>query len=100
MSATRLAHVEVMKTLMKYLVATKNRGLVLSPDTVWNGSREFKFRIHRRSDSDYVANTDDRQSVSGSRVFVNKAPATFRSVAQKFVTFSVTEAQGSVGVIW
>ena len=99
MSAPRLAHVKALKTLMKYVVATKNRGLVLAPDTVLDGSRKFQFWIGGRSDSDYAANTDDRQSVSGGGVFVNETPATFRSVTQKFVTLSVTEAEGAAGVI-
>ena len=99
MSAPRLAHVKAMKTLMKYVVATKNRGLVLAPDTVWGGSREFQFWIGGRSDSDYAANTDDRRSVLGGRVFANEAPATFRSATQKFVASSVTEAEGAAGVM-
>ena len=99
MSAPRLAHVKAMKTLMKYAMATMNRGLVLAPDTVWDGSREFQFWIGARSDSDYLANTDDRRSVLGGRVFVNEAPATFRSTTQKIVILSVTEVEGAAGVM-
>ena len=88
-----------MKMLMKYVVTTKNRGLVLAPDTVRDGSREFQIRIGGRSNSDYAANMDDRRSVLGGRVFVNEAPATFRSATQKFVTLSVTEAEGAAGVM-
>ena len=64
-----------------------------------DGSRKFKFRINRRSDSDYAANTDDRRSVSGGRVFLNKDPVTFRSATQKFVTLSVMEAESTAGVM-
>ena len=99
MSAPRLAHMEAMKYLMRYIVSTKNRGLVLAPDTVWDGSGEFLFRIHDRSDSDYAANTDDRRSVSGGRVFLTKAPVTFRRAMQKLVTLSVMEAEGAAGVM-
>ena len=73
--------------------------MVLFPDTVWDGSKSFKFTIHGRSDSDYVANTDDRRSVSGGRVFLNNAPAMFRSATQKTVTLSVTEAETAAGVM-
>ena len=72
---------------------------MLSPDTVWNGSKEFEFTIHGRSDLDYAGNTDDRRSVSGRRVFMNGAPVTFRSATQKSVTLSVTEAEGAAGVM-
>ena len=86
---------------MQYLVNTKNRGPVLAPDTVWIGNRKFKLRIHGRSDSDYVANTDDRRSVSGEgRVFINGAPVIFRSATQKFVTLSLTEAEHAAGVMF
>ena len=78
----------------------KNRRLVLAPYTVWDGSRKFKFRIHGRSDSDHVANRDDRRSFSGGRVFLNKAPVTFRStIIQKFITLSVIEAESAAGVM-
>ena len=103
MSAPREAHVKAMGTAMKYVVATRNRGLVLAPYTVWDGgklfSETFAFRIHGRSDSDYAANTDDRRSISGGRVFLNGAPATFKSATQKCVTLSVTEAEGGAGVL-
>ena len=58
----------------------------------------FKLRIAGRSDSDYAANTDDRRSVSGSQVFIEGAPACFRSATQKFVTLSVTESESGAGV--
>ena len=99
MVAPKTVHVKALQTLMKYIVATKNRGLVLSPDTVWNGSKEFKFTIHGRLDSDYAGNTDDRRSVSGGRVFLNGAPVTFRSATQKSVTLSVIESEGAAGVM-
>ena len=66
---------------------------------MWGGSRKFKFRIHGRSDSDYAANIDDRRHISGGRVFMNNAPVTFRSAAQKFVTLSVMEAESAAGVM-
>ena len=86
-------------TLMKYMVSTRNRGLVLAPKALWDSGRNFKFEIWGRSDSDYATNPDDRRSVSGGRVFVNGAPVTFQSATQKFVTLSVTEAESTAGVM-
>ncbi len=85
MSGPRLAHEKGLKHLMRYLVNTKNRGLELAPTRLWDGSSDFEFIIHGRSDSDYAANTDDRRSVSGGRVFLEGAPAMFRSSTQRFV---------------
>ena len=73
--------------------------MILAPNTIWNGDKDFEFIIHGRSDSDYAANTDDRRSVSGGRVFLNEAPVVFRSATQKFVTLSVTEAEAAAGVM-
>lgn len=98
MSAPTTVHEEALRRLMKYVVATRNRGLVLSPDAIWDGSSDFKFTIHGRSDSNYATNPDDRRSVSGGRVFLNGAPIMFRSGTQKFVTLSVTEAETAAGV--
>ena len=78
-----------MGTAMKYIVATKNRGLVLSPDTMWNGGVDVEFEIHVRSDSDYVANIDDRRSISGGRVFLNGAPVFLRAQRRQIVTLSL-----------
>ena len=49
--------------LIKYIVRTKNRGLVLKPNQIWNGDKKFKFRIGDRSNSGYVANTNARRSI-------------------------------------
>jgi hypothetical protein len=84
-------------TLLKYVTHTKERGLVIAPRDLW--STGYKFKIHGRSDSDYATNPDDRRSVSGGRVFVNDVPISFRSVTQKFVTLSVTEAEIAAGVM-
>ncbi len=37
MSAPRLVHQKALRHLMRYLVSTKNRGLVLQPNRKWNG---------------------------------------------------------------
>ncbi len=99
MSAPRKPHMKALIHLIKHIVRTKNRGLVLKPNRIWRGNKDFKFRIGGRLDSDYAANTDDRRSVSGGRVFLENAPIIQRSVTQKFVTLSVTEAESAAGVM-
>jgi hypothetical protein len=99
MSAPNESHMNALKHLMKYVVGTAERGLVLYPDRMWDGSSDFKFRIHGRSDSDYAANKDDRRSISGGVVYLEECPITFRSSTQKFVTLSVTEAESAAGVM-
>ena len=84
---------------MKYIVSSKERGLVLYPNRVWEGSSEFKFRIHAKLNFDYVANKDGQHSISGGAVFLEGCPVMFRSSTQKFVTLSVTEAESAAGVM-
>jgi len=97
MTASREAHVHALKTLLKYLTLTKERGLVMAPWDLW--STGYMFKIHGRLDSDYKRNPDDRGNISGGRVFVNGVPISFRSVTQKFVMLSVTEAKIAAGVM-
>jgi hypothetical protein len=99
MQAPRLAHLNAMNTAVRYIVATELRGWELYPDTTWDGSREFMFRISGRADSNYAADTDNRRSVSGGRTFLNESPVIVRSNTQRTVSLSVTEAEQNAGVI-
>ena len=99
MSQPQAKHYKAMQSCMKYVLSTRNRGLLIKPKGKWNGSKGFKFRIGGRSDSDYAANTEDRRSISGGRTFLNEAPVVFRSTTQRFVTLSVTEAETAAGVM-
>ena len=56
MSAPYPSHQKALDHLMKYVISTKNRGLVLSPDRIWDGSKDFEFHIHGKSDPDYAMN--------------------------------------------
>ena len=88
-----VGHIRAMHTIMKYVLATPNRGLLLRPNKRWDGSKSFEFEILGRSDSDHGKCPDTRKSVSGYSVFLNGAPYRTRSVMQNIVTLSVTEAE-------
>jgi hypothetical protein len=93
MSGASQAHMTAMKRVMKYLVGTPNRGLVLHPRRKWDGSKGFKFRITGKSDSDYAKDPDKNRSVSGYAAFLEDAPVTSKSRMQATVALSVTEAE-------
>ena len=40
-----IAHVKAMETAMKYVVGTLDRGLLLKPEGIWDGSKNFIFVI-------------------------------------------------------
>ena len=86
------ATIKAMHRVIEYCVGTPNRGVTLRPVGSWNGSKDFKFIISGRSDSDYAKDPDTRRSVTGTRVSVNGAPTQWRSAMQKHVILSVTEA--------
>ena len=92
------AAIDAMHRTMEYCVGTPLRGLTLRPDTEWDGTKDFKFRISGRSDSDYAKDPETRRSVSGTRVSVNGSVTQFRSATQKYTTLSVTEAEQGAAV--
>ena len=63
MTAPREAHVCGLTTLLKYVIHTKHRGLLIAPRDMWKMT--YKFKIHGRSDLDYATNPDDCRSISG-----------------------------------
>jgi hypothetical protein len=93
MSGASMAHVKAMHRVMKYCIGKPERGLLLKPDSKWDGDPAFEFTITGRSDSDYAKDTDTRRSVSGTSTFLNGSPINTRSNTQKSVTLSVTEAE-------
>jgi hypothetical protein len=93
MSGANGAHMAAMFRVMKYCLATPNRGLFLKPDSKWDGDPNFEFVISGRSDSDYAKDPETRRSVSGYSTFVCNAPVTMNCKMQGCVTLSVTEAE-------
>ena len=92
------SHIQAMHRVMQYCRDTKDQGLTLRPNGVWDGSRDYKFIISGRSDSDYATDPETRKSVTGTRVSVNGAPVSWRSTTQKHISLSVTESESSAGV--
>ena len=87
------AHMKAMKRVMKYCVLTKERGWVLKPSRKWDGKKGFRFRVGGHSDSNYAACKETRKSVTGYDVTLEDVPIVAKSVGQKIVTLSVTEAE-------
>lgn len=84
---------------MKYIVCTKDAGLLLKPSRKWDGSNDFKFIIRGRSDSEYAKDTQTRLSISGYVVYVEEVPVMHRSATQKTVALSVCEAELNAAVL-
>jgi hypothetical protein len=93
------SHMDAMLRCMKYMVCTKDAGLLLKPERKWDGTKNFKFVIRARSDSDYGKDTQTRRSVSGYVVYLEGAPVTHRSATQKTVALSTSEAEFNAAVL-
>ena len=67
MSKATQKHLTAMKRAMHYCVSTPQRGLLLKPDTEWDGNQDFEFIVKGRSDSDYAK--DPRYETKCQRIF-------------------------------
>jgi hypothetical protein len=92
MSGATSEHMAAMKKTMKYCVSTPMRGLKLNPTDVWDGTREFKFKVKGKSDSEYAKDLT-RKSVNGWSVWLCNAPVSHKSKMMPIVALSVTEAE-------
>jgi hypothetical protein len=62
-------HMKALDRAMSYIVQTPDRGLVLQPDTGWDGFAEHEFVIVGRCDASYHTCPDTGRSVSGWSIF-------------------------------
>ena len=80
--------VKELKRVIRFVLATKDYGLKLSP----NGSLG-KWSVNVYSDSDWAGDKDTRLSVTGFVIFLMGSPIMWRSRAQRSVSLSSTEAE-------
>jgi hypothetical protein len=86
-----------MLRVLKYSVATVEKGLVLEPNRKWDGSQNHEFVISGRLDSDYAKEPKDRRSVSRHVVYLEGAPAMFKSSTERTMSLSTTKAETYAG---
>ncbi len=90
-------HYKAMLHVLKYSVDTVEQGLVLEPNRKWDGSQHHKFVISRRLDLDYAKEPKDRCSVLGHVVYLEGAPAMFKSSTERTVSLPTTKAETYAG---
>jgi hypothetical protein len=91
-------HFKAMLHVLKYSLDTVEQGLVLKPNRKWDGSQSHKFVINGCFDSDYAKEPKDRCSVSGHVVYLEGAPAMFKSSTERPVSLSTKKAETYAGV--
>ena len=73
-------HRRYANRITKYLIDTPNRGWYLKPKRKWDGKdKNFKFRLHAKSDSNYATCRDTRKSVTGYAVYLEGAMVAAKS---------------------
>ena len=87
-----MAHYKVMLRVMEYVYSTKDMGSMIRPNREmrWPGDEVV---IGGRSDGDYASCIETRKSVTGHMVYLEGVPVVVRSVIQKRIVLSVTEAE-------
>ena len=93
MQVASMRHLQAMYRVMRYCLATPERGLLLNPDGVWNGDREYEFVVMGMSDANYATDPVTRKSISGYSVFLEGAPVSMKSGQQNSVTLSSAESE-------
>jgi hypothetical protein len=80
-----------MKQVMRFVANTKEHSLRIEPDEA--SKDKFKWNMVVYTDSDWAGDKEDRRSVSGYVVFLLGVPIPWKSMSQKSVTLSSSEAE-------
>jgi hypothetical protein len=99
MTCRNLKMLEAMKRRMRFILCSRNAGLLLKPYQKWNGSNEHQFCIRGRLGSDYAKDIQTRQSVSGYVVHIEDAPTMYRSATQKTTALLSCKAELNAAVL-
>jgi hypothetical protein len=82
--------VKSLHRLIKYVLDTRNKGLLMSPDEV---NEDNTWIMSAYCDSDYAGDRDGRKSVSGFAIYLQGCLISWKSRKQKSVTLSSSEAE-------
>jgi hypothetical protein len=99
MHAATQNHYKAMLCVLKYTLDSVDQGLELKPNRKWDGSQSHEFVISGCSDLDYAKEPKDRHSVLGHVVYLEGAPAMFKSSTERTVSLSTTKAETYAGVM-
>ena len=86
-------HKKILQQTINYISHTKKRGLLLKLDMTVNDPKKDYFIVKGRSGSNYATNPETRKSTSGIEITLNSVPVIIRSIGQKIIALSITEAE-------
>ena len=87
-------HRQFADKIISYILSTPKRGWHLKPTRRWKPTdKDFEFVIRGRPDSNYGTDQETRKSVSGYVVYLEDAPISIKSIMQRIIALSSTEAE-------
>ena len=87
------ANYKAMERVKQHVLSTPDRGVIMQPDTDWDGNNEFLFTVDGMSDSGDATEPESRRRCGGLQVFLNKSPIAHKSKMQSSASLSMAEGE-------
>ena len=78
---------------MQHVLSTPDHGVIMQPDTNWDGNDGFLFTVDGMSDSGDATEPESRRRCGGLQVFLNKSPIAHKSKMQSSASLSMAEGE-------
>ena len=87
------ANYKAMERVMQHVLSTPDRGVIMQPNTDWDGNNKFLFTVDGMSDSGDATEPESRRRCGGLQVFLNKSPIAHKSKMQSSASLSMAEGE-------
>ena len=82
-----------MEQVMQHVLYAPKRGLVMQPEGLYDGGKEYQFHIDGISNLGDAMELNLHKQCGGLQVFLNKAPIAHKSKMQGSVSLSMAEGK-------
>ena len=87
------ANYKAKEQVMQHVLSTPNHGVIMQPNTDWDGNNAFLFTVDGLSDSRDAIEPESQRRCGGLQVFLNKAPIAHKSKMQSSASLSMVEGE-------
>ena len=87
------ANYKAMERVMQHVLSTPDHGVIMQPDTDWDGNEGFLFTVDGMSDSGDATEPESRRCCGGLQVFLNKLPIVHKRKMQSSASLSMAEGE-------
>ena len=78
---------------MQHVLSTPDRGVIMQPNTDWDGNDGFLFTVDGMLDSGDATKPESQRRFGGLQVFLNKLPIAHKSKMQSSASLSMAEGE-------